>query len=318
MSDLIKKPLLSIIVPIYNVEEFLEECINSILVQKFIDYELILVDDGSPDNCGEICEEYALKDSRIILIHKKNGGLSSARNAGIDIARGSYLSFIDSDDFISTDFYLANMSYLTSHLDVDMLISQVCYYDNVENKIIYNKATEFSTERDILNHMFSVNYIGSAWINIYKKQIFLGLRYPEGRIFEDGFILPEIVNKIEKLYISNIGIYYYRSRENSITKTKMTMSSFKQELDSCNNIIKYSVEKKLEKKIYIRHFLDYTYILFNAVKFNGENDFLEYIAYWNEYPFTVFDCIYVRSFKSFILFLMLKVLGFKNVSNIIT
>lgn len=101
-----KLPLLSIIVPIYKVEEFLEECVESILKQEFKDYELILVDDGSPDNCGKICDNYAELDNRIKVIHKKNGGLSSARNAGKEVAKGKYLSFIDSDDFISDNYYL--------------------------------------------------------------------------------------------------------------------------------------------------------------------------------------------------------------------
>ena len=151
-----KQPLLSIIVPIYKVEEFLHECIDSILKQEFTDYELILVNDGSPDNCGDICDQYSSEDSRIIVIHKENGGLSSARNAGIDIARGKYYSFIDSDDFISQDFSLSNMNYLSLHQDIDMIVTQVCYYDQVENKIVYNTRKELLNEKEILNYY--INY----------------------------------------------------------------------------------------------------------------------------------------------------------------
>ena len=91
--------LISVIVPIYNVERYLEKCVNSILVQTYSNLEIILVDDGSPDNCPQLCDQLAKKDSRIVVVHKKNGGLSSARNAGIDIARGEYIGFVDSDDW---------------------------------------------------------------------------------------------------------------------------------------------------------------------------------------------------------------------------
>ena len=98
-------PLLSIIVPIYNVEEYLPECLNSIFAQTFTDYELILVDDGSPGNCPKMCDEAAAKDARVRVIHQKNGGLSAARNAGLDIARGEWIGFIDSDDYVAPEFY---------------------------------------------------------------------------------------------------------------------------------------------------------------------------------------------------------------------
>lgn len=98
-------PTLSIIVPVYKVEPYLHRCVDSILAQTFTDFELILVDDGSPDNCGAICDEYAAKDSRILVIHKENGGLSDARNAGLDIAKGEYIGFVDSDDYISPQMY---------------------------------------------------------------------------------------------------------------------------------------------------------------------------------------------------------------------
>src|ERR1035437_5330472 len=98
-------PPISIIVPIYNIERYLSKCIDSILVQTFINFELILVNDGSTDNCGKIINEYAQKDSRIVVIHKKNGGVSSARNAGLDLAQGEYIGWVDADDYIATDMY---------------------------------------------------------------------------------------------------------------------------------------------------------------------------------------------------------------------
>ena len=105
------QPKVSIIVPIYNVEKYIHKCIDSILSQTFTDFELILVDDGSPDKCGEICEQYALKDNRIKVVHKENGGLSDARNAGIDVASGKYIYFIDSDDWISPNSIISLLNF---------------------------------------------------------------------------------------------------------------------------------------------------------------------------------------------------------------
>jgi glycosyltransferase involved in cell wall biosynthesis len=313
----IKQPLLSIIVPIYNVEEFLEECINSILIQEFKDYELILVDDGSPDGCGEICDDYAAKDSRIKVIHKTNGGLSSARNAGIDIAQGSYLSFIDSDDFISSDYYLGNMQYLLSHQEVDMLVAQVCHYDKVNNKTGYNSAKLLSSRKGILEYMFSADYIASAWINIYRSEIFKELRFPEGRIYEDGFVLPRIAEKINMLYLSNMGIYYYRHRDNSITNKKLVISSYKQQLDTYKKIITFAIAQKIEKNIFMHHFLNNSHILLKAVKDYDTEEFKDYIISWYSYPITIIDVIHIKSFKSCIEFLLLKIIGFKILSKFI-
>ena len=119
-------PLISVIVPIYNVEPYIHKCIDSIVSQTFADFELILVDDGSPDNCGKICDEYAKKDSRVHVIHKKNGGLASARNAGIDVAKGKYISFVDSDDYLDIDFLSAYYNAINDR-DVDIVHSGLRY-----------------------------------------------------------------------------------------------------------------------------------------------------------------------------------------------
>ena len=312
-----KQPLLSIIVPIYKVEEFLEECIESILKQEFKDYELILVDDGSPDACGEICDDYAAKDSRIKVIHKTNGGQSSARNAGIDIAQGRYLSFIDSDDFISNDYYLKNMQYLTMFPNVDMLVAQVCYYDKIKNIIVYNASSLFNEKKHILEYMFSVKYIASPWINIYKKEIFQELRFPEGRIYEDAYLLPYIAQRVRLIHISNQGVYYYRQRENSTTSIGFVLNSYKDQLDAYNKILDYSSENNISKDIYMHHFLNYSHILLMAVREYGTAEFTAYLQSWKSYPFNLLDSVYAKSFKSFIEFLLLKIMGFKTLSIII-
>lgn len=308
----IKPPLLSIIVPIYNVEEYLEECINSILIQEFKDYELILVDDGSPDGCGKICDDYAVKDSRIRVIHKTNGGLSSARNAGIDIAQGRYLSFIDSDDFISSDYYLGNMQYLLSHQEVDMLVAQVCYYDGDKNKIAYNKSRELFDEREILNYMLSMEYISSAWINIYKADIFSDLRFPEGRIYEDGYILTDIVKKVKKVYLSNMGIYYYRNRENSIMTKKKSLSNWNDILKTHSKQLDFCYQLNDDKRLFLQKYEVCHLALIYACTEYPESSFKNDIIKFETYHYTLSHLLNSKiSIKSVLKLYLLKIAGYK-------
>ncbi|WP_304343807.1 glycosyltransferase [Chryseobacterium koreense] len=309
-------PLLSIIVPIFKVEEFLEECIDSILIQGFQNYELILVNDGSPDGCGKICDDYAAKDSRIKVIHKTNGGLSSARNAGIEFASGRYLSFIDSDDFVSVDYFKENMQYLVSHPEVDMLVAQVCHYDKVKNTTRYQHANLLQSKAQVLEYLFSADYIASAWINIYQSNIFRDVRFPEGRIYEDGYILPQIADRAEKVYISDQGIYYYRRRENSITSNRLHATSYRHHLDSYHRIIEYAVKKGISKKIYCHYVFYYSHILFNAVRDYSTQEYEGYITFWHSYPFSLFDAVRAKSVKSSVEFLLLKITGFKVLSKL--
>ena len=129
---------LSIIVPVYNVEKYLERCLDSILVQPFKNFELILVNDGSTDNSLSICQRYEVTNNRIVIVDKPNGGLSSARNAGLKVAKGNYVSFIDSDDFISSNFYEANMEFLEKKPDIDMMILPYCKYSDTDNVLYKN------------------------------------------------------------------------------------------------------------------------------------------------------------------------------------
>lgn len=133
-------PLVSIIIPVYNVEKYIEKCIDSIINQTYKNLEIILVDDGSPDGCPEICDKYALQDSRIKAIHKKNGGLSDARNAGLDIMKGEWVIFIDSDDFVSP-YHVENLYYLVKKFNTNIAITSFeCFY-NENKKFIYKKIT---------------------------------------------------------------------------------------------------------------------------------------------------------------------------------
>jgi len=216
-------PIISVIVPVYNVEKYLKRCIDSILNQTFKEFELILVNDGSTDNCGKICDMYKRKDKRIRVIHKENGGLSSARNAGLDIAKGKYIAFVDSDDYINKNMYDILYSNLIK-TDADISLCNFEYvYDNNNfsvNQSIDNYDYLIFNNIEALNKLYSENNtnIVVAWNKLYKKELFEGLRYTEGRIHEDEFIIHELLYKSKKIVCTNAELYYYLKRQGSITQ----------------------------------------------------------------------------------------------------
>ncbi len=216
-----KNPLISIIVPIYNVEKYIRQCIENIRCQTYKDLEIILVDDGSPDNCGKICDEYAKLDDRVIVIHKENGGLSSARNAGIDIATGDYLGFVDGDDWIKSDMY---ESMLKNILNNEADISVCGFYLSFVNLNIpnYNKKELLllTPEQAIKECLNGIKFNVSAWDKLYKKSIFDEIRYPEGKIYEDAYVIVEILDKCKKVVVDTEPKYYYRQRSGSILQSK--------------------------------------------------------------------------------------------------
>ena len=219
---------ISIIVPVYNVERYLGKCINSILNQTFADFELILVDDGSTDRSGYICDDYKKKDNRIKVIHKENGGLSSARNAGLDIAKEKYIGFVDSDDFINKNMY----EFLYKDIKVNNSDIAICDYEEVyenEKGINYqesNSSTLVLTNIEALWKIYDKkgwNYV-IAWNKLYKKYLFDDIRFPIGKIHEDEMIAHEVLYKANKITYNNKKLYYYLQRENSIMGKKFNIN----------------------------------------------------------------------------------------------
>ncbi|MBX4258632.1 glycosyltransferase [Clostridium estertheticum] len=212
-------PLISIIVPIYNVEVYIRNCVDSILGQSYENLEIILVDDGSPDNCGDICDEYRSKDKRIKVIHKKNGGLSSARNAGIDIASGDYLGFIDSDDWIERDMYESLYNAIIEHkADISVCGRYIVEGDKITTISDSEKAQVF-TRSEALSELVLDEYSGMknfAWDKLYKKELFDDIRYPEGKYYEDIFTTYKLFSKSNKIVDIKSPKYYYLLREDSI------------------------------------------------------------------------------------------------------
>lgn len=210
--------LISVIVPVYNVDNYLRKCIDSLIVQTLKDIEIILVNDGSTDESIDICEEYKLKDNRIKVIHKENGGLSDARNKGIDIAKGKYISFVDSDDWINPQM-LEKLYILASKYEADIV--QGDYIKAYDEDIIVNNISEniikYNAEQ-ILDELYSGNYTKNivVWNKIYKRELFNDIRFPKGKLHEDEFTTYKILHKANLIIDSNIPIYYYRQREGSI------------------------------------------------------------------------------------------------------
>ena len=221
------KPHISVIVPVYKVEQYLDECVQSIINQTYKNLEIILVDDGSPDRCPEMCDEYAKQDSRIKVIHKKNGGISSARNAGIAVATGEYIGFVDSDDFIAVDMYEKLYSSFEGERD-DVFLVKCNVKSVVGGKIVstelnWNKTPSIIPSKEYFNRLLSYSFLHCAW-NLLIKKKYVTRWFEEGRNNEDFLWHYHLGYDIEKNNLSvkliTDELYYYRHSENSITNDK--------------------------------------------------------------------------------------------------
>lgn len=221
--------LISVIVPVYNVEEYLPRCVDSILAQTYRNLEVILVDDGTKDNSDQICDAYAAKDSRIKVIHKKNGGLSSARNAGMDIAKGEYFGFVDSDDWIEPETYETMLGLALKH-DAKMVCGGRYDVDSATGEKIVGlcpRKEEVISGVDMLGRVFLWDQCDSAaWDKLYHRSLFQEIRYPSGLICEDVAIFYRLVELTEKVVLCDKPLYNYYHREGSITTSKISEKTF--------------------------------------------------------------------------------------------
>lgn len=209
---------LSVIVPVYNVEKHLVRCIESVVAQGLADYEIILVDDGSTDGSAGLCDELQRAHAEVRVVHRTNGGLSVARNTGIEAARGEYLTFVDSDDVLSPDTLGANLDYMVAHPEVDMLEYPVEVH--AESKQAYDLRFEEVTVRtEIFTHwMKQEGYAHCyAWNKIYKAHLWSEMRFPVGEYYEDTAVMPAIVRRCGAIHYSDRGCYRYIMHEGTIT-----------------------------------------------------------------------------------------------------
>lgn len=236
------KPLITIVVPIYKVEAYLDKCINSIIQQTYQQLEIILVDDGSPDNCGKICDDYAKKDNRIKVIHKENGGLSDARNAGIDIAKGQYITFIDSDDYVELDYVEQLYGALTEEAQMVIGGYRVIY----ENGTILNQFNHLKTtltkEETLKRMLYDDGISVSACGKLYSLNLFKAVRYPKRRLFEDAATTYRLIDLCTKISINSVPLYNYMMRNDSISQR--TFNTKKMDLiDSTKEMCDYIKSK---------------------------------------------------------------------------
>ena len=215
-----ENPLISIIVPVYKVEAFLDECIESVVTQTVKNIEIILVDDGSPDRCPQMCDAWAEKDTRVRVIHKKNGGISSARNAGIEVAKGQYIGFVDSDDYIAKNMYEELLRGIQSSEKGIACCSAVIVSE--DGSVLRNQSMpdkRIMNVREALDAIFYLNTDVSVWSKLYRREVFDQMRFPEGETNEDFPVtVPSIVKAQGMVHVQQC-LYYYRQRSGSITKT---------------------------------------------------------------------------------------------------
>lgn len=236
--------MLSIIVPVYNVEKYIRRCVYSILKQTYKNLEVILVDDGSTDNSGGLCDKLEKEDNRVKVIHKENGGLSSARNAGIAIAEGDYLGFVDSDDYIEPDMYqtLYN-AIINTGKDIaccGRIVDVLGEYSNEEFTL--DRETIFSKKDAIGEILFLETIDVSACDKLYKRKLFKKIRYPMGKISEDAAVIFELLELSNGIVHVGRPLYHYVFRNNSITKTKYNEKKY-DVIDNLNST-KHFIEKK--------------------------------------------------------------------------
>ena len=221
--------LVSIIVPVYNVREYLDACLESIIGQTYKNIEIIIVDDGSIDGSSDICDQFSIKDRRVKVLHKQNGGLSSARNAGIDICKGSYIAFADSDDWMMPDMIESLISNIIE-FNADIAC---CDYFSDEHNIPQGRGVSKYDNSTAISMLFDENgYKCYAWNKIYKTDLFNNIRYPEGELFEDIKTTYLLLKKASCVLYIKEPKYYYRLRENSITRKTFS----KKDLDLINAI----------------------------------------------------------------------------------
>ena len=234
--------LISIIVPIYKVEDYLDECIKSIVSQSYKNLEIILVDDGSPDKCGYICDMWAKEDKRITVIHKKNGGVSDARNIGVKVSKGQYILFIDSDDVINSDM----VKVLYENIILDDYDISCCMHTKFKDgeKYIFNSMENLQKviKNDLWNSLLKDEITGFVWDKLYKSELLKKNYFEKYTLAEDFIFNLKVLESCNKIITSTYIGYYYRSRENSALNVKDI--SKKLELVNASKSAKMYIESK--------------------------------------------------------------------------
>ena len=253
--------LVSVILPIYNVELYLKECIDSVIMQSYKNLEIILVDDGSPDSCGSICDEYIKADSRIKVIHKENGGLSDARNAGLAIASGEIISFVDSDDYLSPVFLeVMHKAMVEGNCDIVAIKGGTDFWDGEELVRPLTEKTsdakiEYLEAKKVLEKMFYQQIATGAQFKLYKKHILNGVKFPIGYVYEDVATTYKAFLNSQKAAVVYADLYAYRKRRDSIIRQKFSekklvcLKIFEQLIND-EGVIKIGLQRAAKSRVY--------------------------------------------------------------------
>lgn len=214
--------MVSVIIPVYNVQQYLARCVESVLAQTHRDLEVILVDDGSTDSCGTLCDQYAAQDQRVKVVHKSNGGLSSARNAGLDVMTGERVTFLDADDFIHREFVDKLLHAMGNDADIAVARWQEC--DEGEKPhvadVLWSNVISFTRDEAIDEIYYQRRLTHSACSRLFDARLFDGLRFPDGKLYEDLAISYDLLKKVTKVtYVDGPALYYYMHRAGSIITT---------------------------------------------------------------------------------------------------
>lgn len=275
-------PKISIIVPVYNCEKYISNCINSILEQSFKDFELILVDDGSSDRSFEICESFAKKDNRVRAIHQPNSGVSRARNRGLDEAQGEYIGFVDGDDCIDKEMYeqlYKNLADNNADISICGIVNYFIKKDGTTEKIRQSQIDGFwifsgeqALKEALQSRLYSVNPVNK----LFKRKLFDNLRYPEGKISEDAFLIPIVVFKACKVVYDSKPMYYYLRRENSITTSNFSDNDW-DVVEAYENHLNMVSEKvpNLKKVAKFRYLWAYTYVIDKIMLSENSENYLK-------------------------------------------
>jgi len=297
------QPLVSIIVPIYKVEPYLRQCLDSIVNQTYTNLEIILVDDGSPDGCPQICDEYAARDKRIVVIHKENGGLSDARNAGLDICKGEYISFVDSDDLLDlnsmkcmldmnqeSSIAIANIEIFTG--DDKTYISRKTHCSAVSCKVL--------SSDDLLSILCKEGpvYLRSICGKIFKKDLFLDIRFPKGKLYEDMYVNYLLYYKADQCAFIPFSLYFYRGkRPGSITNESNT-STFALEAEE-ERYLFFKSQNKLDIAKHSLQSICWDYLfLYSKKQCDAKDKFLHYSKeYFSNSPAINLHYFYLKIFS---------------------
>lgn len=263
------QPLVSVVVPVYNVECFLDECLCSILEQDYKDIEIILVNDGSSDKSGDICDKYAKKFEQIRVIHKENGGLSSARNTGISVATGEYITFIDSDDYYISRQAISILINVLQEYDVDVVCCN--YTSDQKKKHSHSNRVEVYDREQAISILLDDHGIRCyAWNKLFKKEIFTSIRFPESKYFEDISTMYTIMCTIERIAYIKSTLYFYRKRFDSITAMIFSEKNYDL-LDGINYIFNDAKDRHPEAFLRLRIGYAHYYLTFVNKAFFAES-----------------------------------------------